>query len=85
MLDGCFTTLPTTATIRLHSVTGSRTCSILLAGVARTIHTESSVHRAPEFAAWWRTADRSAQQSIHDMRNAELKELRRSRRLRSIP
>lgn len=48
----------------------------LLAGVTRTTHAESSGHRTPEFAAWWGTADRSAQQSIHEMRNAELKELR---------
>jgi hypothetical protein len=48
----------------------------LLAGVTRTIHAESSGHRTPEFADWWGAVDRSAQQSIHEMRNAELKELR---------
>ena len=44
-------------------------------GVTRTSDCESSGHRTPEFAAWWATADRSAQQSIQEMRNAELKEL----------
>ena len=47
----------------------------LLDGVARTIHSESRDHRTAEFTAWWDTVDRSAQQSIHEMRNAELKGL----------
>jgi hypothetical protein len=47
----------------------------LLAGVTRTIHAESSGHRTPEFGTWWASVDRSAQQSIQEMRNAELKEL----------
>jgi hypothetical protein len=46
----------------------------LLDGVTRTIHSESRGHRSPEFVAWWSTVDRSAQQSIHEMRNAELKD-----------
>jgi hypothetical protein len=47
----------------------------LLAGVTRTIDTESSGHRTPAFAAWWEAIDRSAQQTIQEMRNAELKQL----------
>jgi hypothetical protein len=46
----------------------------LLAGVSRTVDTESRGHRRPAFAAWWGGVDRSAQQTIHEMRNAELKE-----------
>jgi hypothetical protein len=47
----------------------------LLAGVTRTIHSESSGYRTPEFAAWWASVDRSAQRVIQAMRNVELKEL----------
>jgi hypothetical protein len=47
----------------------------LLAGVTRTIDTESSGHRIPAFAAWWEAVDRSAQQTIQEMRNVELKDL----------
>jgi hypothetical protein len=47
----------------------------LLAGVTRTIDTESRGQRTPAFAAWWRGVDRSVQQTIQEMRNAELKEL----------
>ena len=47
----------------------------LLAGVTRTIDTESRGHRKQAFAAWWGGVDRSAQQTIQEMRNAELKEL----------
>jgi hypothetical protein len=46
----------------------------LLAGVTRTIDTESRGHRTPAFAAWWREVDRSAQQTMQEMRNAELKD-----------
>jgi hypothetical protein len=54
------------------SVIGSRSCSTSLAGVTRTIDAESSGHRTPTFAAWWEGVDRSAQQTIQDVRNAEL-------------
>jgi hypothetical protein len=47
----------------------------LLAGVTRTIAAESSGYRTPAFGAWWEGVDRSAQQTIQEMRNAELKEL----------
>jgi hypothetical protein len=47
----------------------------LLAGVTRTIAKESSGHRTQQFAYWWATADRSAQQAIEEMRHAELKGL----------
>jgi len=35
----------------------------------------SKRHRTPAFGAWWGAIDRSAQQTIQEMRNAELKEL----------
>jgi hypothetical protein len=47
----------------------------LLAGVTRMIGAESSGHRTPVFGAWWGGVDRSAQEAIQEMRNAELKEL----------
>jgi hypothetical protein len=47
----------------------------LLAGVTRTINSESSGDRTPEFGKWWAGVDRSAQQAIQEMRTAELKEL----------
>ena len=47
----------------------------LLAGVTRSIDVESKGQRTPEFAAWWADVDRSKQQEIHEMRNAELKRL----------
>jgi hypothetical protein len=47
----------------------------LLAGVTRTIDTESSGHGTSVFAAWWGAVGCSAQQTIQEMRNAELKEL----------
>jgi hypothetical protein len=47
----------------------------LLAGATRTIDAESTGHRTPAFAAWWGSVDRSAQQTIQEMRNAELKDL----------
>jgi hypothetical protein len=48
----------------------------LMDGVTRTINAESKGCRTPEFVTWWATVDRSAQQVIHEMRVAELKELR---------
>jgi hypothetical protein len=48
----------------------------LLSGVTRVIDTESRGHRIPAFSAWWNTMDRSAQQAIQEMRNAELKKLK---------
>jgi uncharacterized protein YukE len=47
----------------------------LLSGVTRTIEAERKGHRTPAFSSWWKSVDRSAQQAIHEMRNAELKEL----------
>lgn len=48
----------------------------LLAGVTRMIDEEESKgHRTAEFGTWWKTVDRSAQQAIQEMRNAELKQL----------
>jgi hypothetical protein len=47
----------------------------LLSGVTRSIHAESRGRRTPRFTAWWNSVDRSAQQAIQEMRNAELKEL----------
>jgi hypothetical protein len=47
----------------------------LLSGVTRSIDAESKGRRTPAFSAWWKTVDRSAQQAIKEMRNAELKEL----------
>jgi hypothetical protein len=59
---------PASATVSPHVLD-------LLAGVTRTINAESSGHRTPEFGAWWVTVDRSAQQVMQEMPNAELKEL----------
>jgi hypothetical protein len=47
----------------------------LMAGVTRTIHSESSGSRTPAFGSWWASVDRSRQTDIQEMRNAELKEL----------
>jgi hypothetical protein len=47
----------------------------LLSGVTRSIDAENKGRRTPAFSAWWKTVDRSAQQAINEMRNAELKEL----------
>ena len=46
----------------------------LLAVVTSTIASESSGHRTAEFGTWWASVDRSAQESIQEMRTAELKE-----------
>jgi hypothetical protein len=47
----------------------------LLSGVTRMIDTESRGRRTPAFSTWWDAVDRSAQQAIQEMRNAELKRL----------
>jgi hypothetical protein len=47
----------------------------LVSGVTRSIGAESKGRRTPAFSAWRKTVDRSAQQAINEMRNAELKEL----------
>jgi hypothetical protein len=47
----------------------------LLSGVTRVIDAESRGHRSMVFSTWWHTVDRSAQEAIQEMRNAELKRL----------
>jgi len=47
----------------------------LLSGVTRMIDTESRGHRTTAFSTWWDAVDRSAQQAIQEMRNAEVKRL----------
>jgi len=47
----------------------------LLSGVTRVIDAESRGRRSTVFSAWWNTVDRSAQEAIQEMRNAELKRL----------
>lgn len=45
----------------------------LLAGVTRCINDESKGHRSGQFSSWWKTADRTMQAAIRELRNAELK------------
>jgi hypothetical protein len=47
----------------------------LLSGVTGVIDAESRGHRSMVFSTWWHTVDRSAQEAIQEMRNAELKRL----------
>jgi hypothetical protein len=64
-----------TTTTRPISAIGFRSYSTSLPGSPGMIDTETRGHRTPAFAAWWRGVDRSAQQTIQEMRNAELKKL----------
>jgi hypothetical protein len=45
----------------------------LLAGVTRCINDESKGYRSSQFGSWWKTADRTMQEAIQELRNAELK------------
>ena len=49
----------------------------LLAGITRTIDDESRGHRTQAFATWWPGIDRTSQDTIQELRNAELKRLER--------